>query len=273
MRPILLAILLCQSQLASAQLFKKPVFSGMYFQWGYNRDKYSKSDLHFKNGTKYDFTVYEAKALDQPNFEAFSKYPLDITIPQNVYRIGFYLNREHTRAIEINFDHAKYVVKDYQNLRIKGNINGEVFDKDTVINPAFIHFEHTNGANFYHINYVSIHELLRNKKNTRTMASVIWKAGAGIVVPKSDITLFGKELDNKYHVAGYILGAEAGFRFYPLKKWFLEATCKGGFANYLNVLTVGDNGRAHHSFYYGEVIGTFGYEISFKGKKKNIELQ
>lgn len=270
MRPILLAILLFQTQLVSAQLYERPVLTGMYFQWGYNRDKYSKSDLHFKNGSKYDFTVYNAAAGDQPNFNAFKEHPLDITIPQNVYRIGFYLNKKRTHAIEINYDHAKYVVADNQTLRIKGNINGEDIDKDTLIKRYFIHFEHTNGANFYLVNYVGIHDLLRNKKNTRLMASAVWKLGAGVVIPKSDVILFGKQLDNKFHLAGYILGAEAGLRFYPLKKWFLEATGKGGFANYLNVLTTEAQGRAHHHFYYGEIIGTVGYEVSFKGKNKAV---
>ena len=273
MRRLLLAILICQSQLVSAQVFKKPVFSGIYLQWGYNRDKYSKSDLHFKNGSKYDFTVYRAEATDQPNFESLKEHPLDITIPQNVLRIGLYLNKAHTHAIEINFDHAKYVVKDNQRLRLKGSIGGESFDLDTVITRNFIHFEHTNGANFYHLNYVGIQPLKHHKKNGRLMASAIWKAGAGIVIPKSDVTLFGKQLDNKFHVAGYIMGAEAGLRYYPLRKWFMETTVKGGYANYLNVLTVGDNGRAHHHFYYGEIIGTIGYELRFKDKKKNAALQ
>lgn len=104
------------------------------------------------------------------------------------------------------------------------------------------------------------------------MATVIWKAGAGIVVPRSDVTILGKQLDNKFHVAGYIAGVEGGLRFYPLKKLFLEATAKGGFANYLNVLTTGDEGRAHHHFFFGEVIGTVGYDINFR-KKENRTLQ
>ncbi len=272
-RSIFIAILLVQAQLALAQLFERPVLTGMYFQWGYNRDIYSRSDLHFENGSKYNFTVYNAVAKDQPNFNAFKDRPLDITIPQNVYRIGFYLNKKRTHAIEINYDHAKYVVKDNQTLRIKGTIYGDAIDTDVKVEPWFIHFEHTNGANFYFVNYVGIHDLLRNKRNSRLMASAIWKLGAGIVVPKSDITLFGKELDNKYHVAGYIAAAEAGLRYYPLKKWFLEATGKGGFANYLSVLTVNDDGRAHHHFFFGEIIGTVGYEIRFKGRNKNVVPQ
>jgi len=267
MRSFLLLLMACLMITdAQAKLkIRSVVFTGMYFQWGYNRDIYSKSDLHFANGNDYNFTIYGAKAHDQPDFSGFRTNPIDITIPQNVYRIGFYLNKKHTHAIEINFDHAKYVVTDYQKVHIKGQIGGETFDRqDTILYPYFVHMEHTNGANFYHINYVGQQELLHDKKRDFMRASVIWKAGAGIVVPKSDIFLMGQHLDNKFHVAGYIAGIEGGLRIYPFRNFFFEATGKGGFANYLNVLTVADGGRIHHHFWFGEIIGTFGFDVNFR---------
>jgi hypothetical protein len=232
----------------------------MYLQWGYNRDWFTRSNLHFSNAGQYDFTLYKAKAKDKPDFSGFWDTPLDITIPQNSYRIGLYLNKAQTHAIEINFDHAKYVVEDYQTLHIEGTIHGERLNKDTLVTPWFVHLEHTNGANFYHLNYVGQQELYRNKK--RKMASAVYKVGAGIVVPRSDVTIMGTRLDNKFTVAGYILSAEAGLRFYPFRNFFIEATGKGGFANYLNALTVA-GGRVQHSFGYVEVVGLIGYDIHF----------
>lgn len=245
--------------------FARPVFSGMYVQWGYNRDRFSKSDLHFSNGSKYDFTVHQAVAHDQPDFTGFRDAPIDITIPQNSYRIGAYLNPERTRAIEINFDHAKYVVTDPQRVHITGQIHGEPIDKDTTIANPFLHFEHTNGANFYHINYVSQHWF--PELPGLPSRSYLWKIGAGVVVPRSDVTVMGKRLDNEFHVAGYIVGAELGSRIYPLKNLFLELNVKGGFANYLNVLTV-EGGRAYHHFWYGEIIGLAGYDLNFGHHRK-----
>ena len=264
-----LCILFLYCQASNAQLFKKPIFSGIYAQWGYGRDKYSKSDIHFKNGSKYDFTIHDAVARDQPDFSGFKTNPLEITIPQNSFRIGVYLNKEHTHAIELNYDHAKYVIKDGQQARITGQIGGETIDKDTTIGFPFLHFEHTNGANFYHLNYVGQEEIWKNKK--RRLASFVWKVGAGVMIPKSDVTIFGHRLDNRFHVAGYILGTEAGLRFYPLKNLFLEATLKGGFANYLSVLTV-EGGSARHHFYYGEVLGFLGYDLNFRKKHKELPL-
>lgn len=232
----------------------------MYLQWGYNRDIYSRSDLHFSNGELYDFTIHKAKAVDQPDFRAFWETPLDITIPQNSYRIGVYLDPQHNSAIELNFDHAKYVVNDNQVLHVTGQVLGERIDQDTTIYRQFVHLEHTNGANFYHINYVHQRFLVEGEKFGRL--SYLLKGGAGVVVPRSDVTILGKRLDNCYHVAGYILSAEAGMRFYPFKNFFLELNAKGGFANYLNVLTV-EGGKAHHHFWYGELIGLIGYDLNF----------
>ncbi len=263
---ILLAVLLCTAFCTHAQFFKKPVFSGVYVQWGYNRDWYSKSDIHFQNGSKYNFTIHGATAKDRPDFSAFKDNPIDITIPQNSFRMGVYLNPEHTHAIEINFDHAKYIMDDNKVRRVSGQLNGEPFDKDTLVTSGFVHFEHSDGANFLHINYVGQRELWHGKKKMH--ASTVWKGGAGVVVPRSEVTLMGEKLNNRYNIAGYIVSAEAGFRFYPLRNLFLELTAKGGFANYLNSLTI-EGGTARHHFYYAEVIGLVGYDINFhKNNKK-----
>ena len=255
----ILTVILGLSAGTQAQLLPKAHFSGMYLQWGYNRDIFTKSDLHFKKDNEYDFTIHKAHAEDKPDFTGFWETPLDVTIPQNSFRIGMYLNRTNTWAIELNFDHAKYVVPDDQTLRISGQIHGESIDEDTVIRRSFVHFEHTNGANFYHINYVHQHFLLEGKRFAR--ASYLLKGGAGVVVPRSDVTIMGKRLDNEFHVAGYIISGEAGLRFYPLRNFFLELNGKGGFANYLNVLTV-EGGKAHHHFWYGEIIGLAGYDLN-----------
>lgn len=264
----LLCSLLMLSAAARSQSFKPPGIHGMYGQWGYNRDRFSRSDIHF-TGKDYDFTIHRARAHDKPDFSGFRDAPLDITIPQNSFRIGFYLNAARTRAFEINFDHAKYVMEGGQRARISGTIHGERLDADTTIAPMFVSFEHTNGANLYLINYVSQHPIWQGKK--RTVATLLWKVGAGVPIPKSDVRLFGVELDNRYHVAGYLAAAEAGTRFYISRRLFAEATLKGGWANYRDVLTVGEDGRASHHFWFGEVLAFVGYDLPFhKGGFKRV---
>lgn len=265
-------VLLISAYTTQAQLLKlpKPVLSGMYVQWGYNRDKFTKSDIHI-TGDGYDITVYDVVARDQPDFDYYKKNPWDITIPQNSYRIGFYLNKKQTHAIELNYDHAKYVQVDGQTLRMKGRIGETQIDQDTFLGNYVVHVEHTNGANFYQINYVGLAELKHSVKRDKPLASVVWKAGGGLVIPKSFVILFYEKLDNKYTVAGYVFSGEVGVRFYPLKNLFLEATVKGGYANYINALGL-DNGKVSHSFGFGEVIGLVGYDINFRKKKQTQGL-
>jgi len=263
MKKTIVLILLTVNFLYSFSQSKNKVINGLYLQWGYNTEWYTKSTIHFRdvvNGVNHDFTIYKARAHDRNDLDAITKKPVEISIPQYNYRVGFYLNTSHTKAIEINFDHTKYILNNYQKLHAKGNIGVNYFDKDTVFTPSELSFEHTNGANFYHINYVQQYVLKSNR--TRPVFTALWKGGAGILIPKTDVTLSGKRVDNKFHIAGYCIGAEGGGRWYFGRKWFLEGTAKTGFANYTNAFAAG-GGRVNHNFGYFELIGTIGYDIKF----------
>jgi hypothetical protein len=230
-----------------------------YFAWGYNSDWFSKSDLHFEDHAKdhYDFTLYGVKAGDRPNLSHI--FDRDISIPQYSYRLGYYFNNEHDLGVELSFDHAKYIVSQYQTVHIKGTIHDLVIDKDTLINPHFLLFEHTNGANFLMVNFLKRTKFFRSK-NQKHALNYVLKPGAGIVIPKTDVTLFGERRDNVFHVAGYILGLDAELRYEFGKHLFAEAGGKGCFANYSNVLTIG-SAKANHHFFSFELLFIVGYAI------------
>lgn len=248
----------------------KPGKGTFYFSWGYNRDWYSKSDLHFKNTSgdynattgnydNYDFTIYDVKAKDRPGFRDILR--TDLTIPQYVYRLGYYFNDKHDLGVEINFDHAKYVMVGWQTLHVQGTIQGQHVDSMILVRPdSFLHFEHTDGANFLMINFVKRQRLLVSA-NKKLWLSGIVKIGAGPVIPKTDVTLFGQRLNNRFHIAGYIAGVEAGIRIDAFEHFFLEYTGKGAFANYTNVLVIGA-GKAHHNFWVAENILTLGVQMA-----------
>lgn len=240
---------------------------GMYFQWGYNREWYTKSDLHFTLSNGSNFTIHNVSATDKPDFEAIYNRPTEISFPQYNYRIGFYLNEKKTKAIELNFDHSKYVVTDFQKAHVTGTIEGVTVDGDSILNPAtFLHVEHTDGANWLHINYVQQHPILISAKKARPVLNLIWKAGAGINIPRTDFTWKNDRYNNCFHIAGYNVSVEGGARWYFSKKFFLEGTGKTGYVKYLNALanTEGmSNNSFSHDFEYFEIIGTIGYDLMF----------
>ncbi|MBN8697610.1 MAG: hypothetical protein J0L87_13850 [Bacteroidetes bacterium] len=240
-----------------------------YFSWGYNKDWYSKSDIHFTNNTSainattgkpesYDFMVHDVAALDRPGFKDILR--TDLTIPQYVYRLGYYFNDKKDLGVEINFDHTKYIMRNWQTLRVTGTIHGQAIDQDTLINPDnFLAFEHSDGANFLLFNFMKRQNLLVSKNKKHWLSGVV-KIGAGMVIPKTRVQLFGETLDNRFHIAGYCAGVEAGFRYDAFKYVFMEYTAKGVFADYRNVLVIGE-GKARHHFWAFENILSVGLQF------------
>ena len=270
-KSLLLCFLLSISSLSLfAQEEKKDTrwFKAMYFQWGYNLDAYTRSNIHFKMSNGDQFTLHHAIAHDRNDYDDIYKKTLQVSLPQYNYRLGFYLNLQHTKALEINFDHAKYIVTDGQTVHVTGTIDGVHVDGDSVLNPnTFLHFEHTDGANWLHINYVRTYHWVHNRKHdNRKLLDYVWKAGAGINIPRTDFTWRGERLNNNFHVAGYNISVESGLRYYPFKKIYIETTGKTGYVRYVNALactpTIKGN-RARHCFGYLEAIATIGFDIGF----------
>ncbi len=250
----------------------KKIKGSFYFTWGYTRAWFSKSTIHFSDHsgkmrdnntgkpTDYDFTVYNATASDRPDFRGIVDI-INITIPQFVAHAGYYFNNKQDIGIEINYDHTKYVVNDYQKVRVKGTFNGTSMDKDTILDPKnFLHFEHTDGANFWMLNFVKRWKIYNPGKKLHI--GWVAKAGAGIVYPRTDVTLFGERLNNKWHIAGWIVGVETGLRTEFLKYGVFEFTAKGSYADYRKVLVLGKgNGTARHSFFTAQLTATIGFKL------------
>lgn len=233
--------------------------TGFYFSWGYNKDYFSKSDIHYKNSgdDNYDFRILNCKAVDRPGFKSI--FNTDISIPQYVYRLGYYFKKKSQFGIEINFDHSKYIVFDDQTLRVTGQIRGRAIDKDTLVNNNFVHLEHTNGANFLMANMLYRVKLYESA-NRNSALSLVFKTGMGTVIPKTDVTFMGTRLDNKFHIAGFIAGEEITLRYRIYKGLISEFSSKNAYANYFNALGVG-SARVSHSFFTTMLILTLGYQF------------
>jgi hypothetical protein len=154
------------------------------------------------------------------------------------------------------------VATEYQKARIKGQINGNYFDKDTILDPTnFLQFEHTDGANFWMINLLWRYNAWESK-NQKHRLSFVAKPGFGIVYPRTDVTLFGNRINNNWKISGISAGLEAGLRMELFGHIYTEFTVKGVYANYINALVQGKGyGKASQQFGCLEAIIILGYQL------------
>ena len=255
MRSVFLFLILSLSVSVNAQqkqsLKERPL---IYFSMGTQRAIYTPSAIHFvseKGQPSFDFTIDKAKAQDKGGL-SFSG-----DAPQYAYNFGFYSPRKKW-GLEFQFDHLKYIMHSNQTLHLKGNINGRQIDKDTLVSPDFIQFEHTDGNNYAMINFVK-EKTLAASKNQKRFLDLIMKAGAGPVIPKTNSTIMGTKFDDEYAVSGFVIGFESGLRYNFFRYAFVTATIKGAYANYSHFVIA--NGHGNQQWLSGQVNVMAGIQV------------
>jgi hypothetical protein len=207
------------------------------------------------------------QAHDRPNFEEIPDI-VNFTIPQFNFRIGYYFNNDKDWGIELNYDHPKYIVRNYQLAHVEGTILGQYVNKDTIMDPHYIHFEHSDGANFLMI--MPMKRWKWETHNGKFNFGLVLKPGVGIVYPRTDVTIFGHRLNNNWKVAGVIGGVECALRTEVNHHFIIEFAGKAAEADYANCLVHGKgNGKATHHIGAAEAILTVGYQFDWghMGKK------
>ena len=218
---------------------------GKFFAyWGWNRANYSNSDIRFK-GKNYDFTLSDVRAKDKASPFSFNDYfnPGRITIPQTNFRLGYFFKENYT--ISIGVDHMKYVMSRDQTVKINGNINtGSLYDKNytnenIVLVKDFLKFEHTDGLNYINVEvkrfddfsaFLGIH-------SENFQVNLTEGIGVGILLPKTNTTLLGKERYDEFHVSGWGISMGAGINFTFFKHFFIQSDFKYGYINMPNIRT------------------------------------
>ncbi len=235
------------SQDIQSQPISEKKKGSLYLTWGYHRNEYSKSTIHLRDHSSdnYDFTLYHARAKDQPDMEHLLKSPL--TVPQYVFRLGYFFNNKKDLGIEFSWDHLKYVVIDNQMMHMKGSIHGKYYDVDTLVTPGLVHFEHTNGNNYAMVSVIKRNTFFE-PLNFRHKLSGIYSLGAGILVPKTDSYVLGHHNDGPFRYSGIVFGGSVGLRYDIFKYFYIEPSIKGAFADYTNA-KVYLQGRAQHHFF------------------------
>jgi hypothetical protein len=275
MKKIFLAILVLGSTLAFSQnIVNKetlnfndagPNKGKVFVYWGWNRGHYSTSDIKF-SGADYNFTLYDVKADDKPKpFGIYFFKPDELTIPQTNFRIGYFVKENYT--ISLGVDHMKYVMRNDQTVKINGNINtGGAFDgvynnTNKVLTNDFLLFEHTDGLNYVNVE-VSRFDNLDNwlKFSVKNIDINLTEGiGVGLLYPKTNTTLLGKERYDEFHVSGYGFSAHAGLNLTFFKHFFIQSNFKVGYINMQDIRTTKDKrDKAAQHFTFVENMYVFG---------------
>jgi hypothetical protein len=232
----------------------------LYFSWGYNRDWYTRSDIRFKNTTtdNYDFTFLQAHASDKPDFKDFWRFN-SWTIPQYDMTLGYLFHDKHNLGIEVSWNHLKYVVDDNQVIHVRGNIRGHYIDKDTLVDPDFVHLQHTNGNNYLMVNLVK-QKVLWDRRHLKV--SAVGKVGVGPMISYTISTVLGNHQEGPFHYHGMVVGSSVGLKADILRYFFLQTDIQGAWANYTNTYLGDDRvGRATHNFGSLQAIWAFGFNV------------
>jgi hypothetical protein len=243
-----------------------------FIYWGWNRAAYTTSDIHF-SGNDYDFTLENVVAKDRQSPFSAKLYfsPNTLSIPQYNLRIGYFFHDKYN--ISIGADHMKYVMEQFQTVKINGTIangtsfDGTYYDSDIEMSEDFLKFEHTDGLNYENIE-VRRFDVLFGRKNFSFAANE--GLGIGVLVPRTNTTLMNNERYDEFHLAGYGLSAVLSLNATFFKYFFVQMEWKGGFIHMPDIrTTMYKSDRASQHFLFSQYNVVFGGNFRIPSKKSS----
>ena len=245
-----------------------------YFSWGYSRQEYAPSDIHDSQpGLGNDFTVHQVAATDfptDPQQTITSLFNLDVTNPQENVRVGKFMNPEKTFAVEFSLDHSKYNSNANQTANVTGTINGQPTNGPMVLSPQNFSYALHNGLNHVMINAVWLRHL-HGPEQAPGDLQLISRAGAGILLPHAENTIFGNSVvvgpknqniccfssNDWWQLNGWTTGVEVGLRYRIYKSAYLELTDKVAYGVLHGVPVY--QGTADQTIWMNEQVLSLGY--------------
>ena len=235
----------------------------IYFSWGYNKEWYTKSNIRINQpelGNYYSLRHVEAH--DHPGWDE-GLFSRALTIPQYNYRLGYFFSDD--LAIEINFDHTKYII-DQQEIHYTGKMDNKPVDAtlDWKEENGFYYFLN-NGANFLLFNIVKNWNLYEHPTN-KIRIDMLGKAGIGPVLPHVENSFFGQKNKPDFQFGGWNFGVEQAIKATFYKYAYLEFSHKIDYARYAHLHIY--KGKARQAFGTYELILSLGVNIPTIKKHK-----
>jgi hypothetical protein len=219
----------------------------LYFSWGYNADVFKPADLHIDQPSLgNDFVLHGVRSHDQKGWTDL--FHNSLTTSQYSARIGYFFTDRQDIAIELSFEHVRFLVTQDQDVRMTGTLNNVSVDQRVKLTEDFLRYKLNNGANFLLVNLVKRLPLV-GEPAKRGSVAVLLKAGAGIGVPHPTNVVDGQANTPGFQFGGLDLGLEGAVRVHLFRLLYLEFAQKGIYARYSG-LEVHDGRAAHDIWTY-----------------------
>ena len=129
--------------------------------------------------------------------------------------------------------------------------------------PAFLMYEHTDGLNYINTEvsrHDDISKLFGITNTDKIQVNLTEGLGAGLLYPKTNTTLLGKERHDDFHVSGYGVSAKAGLNITFFKHFYVQGELKGGYINMQDIKTTTSNEdkASQHFTYFQRIIAVGG---------------
>jgi hypothetical protein len=167
-----------------------------------------------------------------------------MTIPQTTMRLGYFISDHY--SITLGIDHMKYVMNQNEAVNLSGTYPnagsyGELLPNNQVLlTEEFLMFEHTDGLNYVHTEvsrFDDISKFLYLPNTDIIQVNITEGLGAGILYPKTNTKLLGRDRHDDFHLSGYGISAKAGLNITFFKHFYIQGELKGGYINMPDIRT------------------------------------
>jgi hypothetical protein len=152
----------------------------------------------------------------------------------------------------------KYVMRNNQTVKFDGNlpVGGETFTtgNEILLAEDFLLFEHTDGLNYVNIELSRFDNLDNWLKFSVKNIDINLTEGIGIgmLYPRTNTTILGKERYDEFHVSDYGVSAHVGLNITFFKHFFIQSNMKVGYISMQDIRTTAsktDSASQHFTFF------------------------
>jgi hypothetical protein len=169
-------------------------------------------------------------------------------------RFGVFFNERW--GLELAHDHIKWIVRQDQDVRMTGTLNGAPVDAEVTLTPDVLRYQLNNGANPLFFNVIRRVRLAGEPGRTGYVAFLA-KAGGGFANPHTENAVFDQPNEKGFQFFhGWNVDAVAAVRLHVFKRLYVEFEEKAVYARYFGVKV--DRGTARHGIKANEFTWNFG---------------